>query len=57
MRSFKALWRLAINRREDRPASRTDDNTSSAGQELPARDRNDKTAALLSLEPPTRTLQ
>jgi hypothetical protein len=57
MRSFKALWRLAIHRREDRPASRADDNTSSAGQELPARDRNDKTAALLSLEPPTRTLQ
>jgi hypothetical protein len=57
MRSFKALWRLAINRREDRPASRAGDNTSSAGQELPARDRNDITAALLSLEPPTRTLQ
>jgi hypothetical protein len=57
MRSFKALWRLAINRREDRPAARAGANSASLGQELPARDKNDKTAALLNSEPPTRTLQ
>jgi hypothetical protein len=57
MRSFKALWRLAVNRREDRPALRADDSPSSPGQEPPIRDRNDKMAALLNSEPPTRTLQ
>lgn len=57
MRSFKALWRLAINRREDRPAARAGANSASPGQELPTRDKNDKTAALLNSEPPTRTLQ
>lgn len=57
MRSFKALWRLAVNRREDRFASRPDDTASGAGRDPRIRERNDKTAALLNSEPPTRTLQ
>lgn len=57
MRSFKALWRLAVNRREERSASRPDDTASGAGHDPRIRERNDKTTALLNSEPPTRTLQ
>jgi hypothetical protein len=57
MRSFKALWRLAVNRREDRPGSHAGDKSSAPGPEPTIRDRNEKTVALLNLEPPTRILQ
>lgn len=57
MRSFKALWRLAVSRREDRHDTRAAVEPPSPGRESRARDHNDKTAALLNSEPPTRTLQ
>jgi hypothetical protein len=57
MRSFKALWRLAVSRREDRHDTREAVVPSLPGREPLARDHNDKTAALLNSEPPTRTLQ
>ena len=57
MRSFKALWRLAVNRQGERPATRPGGSASSQGHEPPSRDNHDKTAALLNQDPPTRTLQ
>lgn len=57
MRSFKALWRLAVNRQGDRPAVRAGDGPSSPKQERPSRDGHDNSAALLNQDPPTRTLQ
>ena len=46
---FHALDRLA--------RTRPDDTASGAGRDPRIRERNDKTAALLNSEPPTRTLQ
>jgi hypothetical protein len=57
MRSFKALWRLAVSRREDRHDTREAVEPPLPGREPLALDHNDKTAALLNQDPPTRTLQ
>jgi len=56
MRSIKALWRLAVGRRENRPESHTS-HEQPPRREPSARQSMDKTDALLNAEPPTRTLQ
>jgi hypothetical protein len=57
MRSFKALWRLAVSRRADRHDTREAVAHPLKRREPPAQDHNDKTATLFNSEPPTRTLQ
>jgi len=56
MRSFKTLWRLALNTCSKRPAPR-DGRKEAAKANTRPRTIKDKTAFLLDAEPPTRTLQ
>ena len=56
MRGFKALWRLALNRREERKSR---DDRDGQPKERTARTGlpKDKMTSLLDTEPPTHTLQ
>ncbi len=56
MRRFKALWRLALNGREERKPR---GDRGSQPEECTARTGHpqDKTTSLLDAEPPTHTLQ
>ncbi len=57
MRSFKSLWRLALGKRQGRPAdtgrrAKPDDQPESS-----TKDRQDPVMQLLNADPPTSTLQ
>jgi len=56
MRGFKALWRLALNRREEREPRGVRDRRQGESTAR-TRDSKDKTTSLLDAEPPTHTLQ
>lgn len=57
MRGFKALWRLALGKRQNRPLIKTRQAKLPVQSEPAATDFQDPKIKLLSAEPPTRTLQ
>ena len=57
MRSFKSLWRLALGKRQGRPADSDRRGQPDAQPETPAKDRQDPVMQLLNADPPTSTLQ
>jgi hypothetical protein len=57
MRSFKSLWRLALGKRQSRPADSHRQGKPDERTETAAADRPDPVMQLLNADPPTRTLQ
>lgn len=57
MRSFKSLWRLALGKRQGRPADRERSDKPDDGRDTSTKDRQDPMMQLLNADPPTSTLQ
>jgi len=57
MRSFKALWRLALGKRQNRPLNKTRQDKLPVQSEPTVTVFQDSKIKLLSAEPPTSTLQ
>ena len=57
MRNFKAWWRTAVKKPEDRLEPRVGALNPAPRAEPEAKDSKDGTTSLISAEPPTHTLQ
>jgi hypothetical protein len=57
MRNFKAWWRAAVQKPENRLEPRASAVNPAPRAEPAAKDSQDGTTSLLSAEPPTHTLQ